>query len=494
MVVQRDSPIRLRGWAPPGTPVSAKIVEQSDGSHADESGKWLIELEPLAAGGPHVLSVTIGGETQTFEDVMIGEVWLCSGQSNMQLPLNKAMDAEREIAAADDSLIRHIQIPAIPQAKPMDEACGTWAVCSPETAGSFTAVGYFFARVLRRKLGVPIGLIHASNGHTPCEAWTSRETLESDPRLKPIVNRWDTMLDSHPGAREDLTLYRHDWGTASKAADKLFDKWYETAWQLRKQGKPIGPMPELATGVCNPKNPTVLFNGTIAPLVGYPLRGVIWYQGETNAIFGSSYQYRTLFPAMIADWRKRWNIGDFPFLYVQIANHNDLQCEPADDLWAELRDSQRASLSTPNTAMVVTIDIGETHDIHPANKQDVGRRLALAALARAYGRDVVYSGPIYKSHAIDRDRIRVTFSHTNGGLVLKGQEGFIVAGKDMTWHPVRPTIDDKALILYSPQTPNPVAVRYAWAADPPATLFNGEGLPASPFRTDDWPGVTNDNR
>jgi len=494
MVIQRDQPARLRGWASPETQVRATLANHNAETFTDNAGRWSVELPPLPAGGPHQLSITIGDHHQTFTDVMIGDVWLCSGQSNMQFTVQTATDGLKEAAAANDPLIRHIKIPANPQPQPQENSIAQWQVCSPETTAQFSAVGYFFARELRRHVDVPIGLLHASNGHTPCEAWMSRESLASHVELKLIIDRWDAMLDANPGSREDFAPYREAWQQATKACSKPFSRWYDAARALRVEGKPYPPMPTPATGICNPQNPTVLFNGMIAPVTFYPIKGAIWYQGETNAIFGSAYQYRFLLSALIDDWRKRWGVGDFPFLYVQIANHDDIQCDPADDLWPEVRDSQLACLSAPNVAMAVTIDIGQTNAIHPPNKQDVGKRLALAALAKAYGQDVIHSGPIYRSFTIETNAIRVTFDHTHAGLVLRGDESFVVAGEDRKWQPAKAVIDGDTLLIGSPAVTSPVAARYAWCADPRASLFNSEGLPASPFRTDNWPGVTDKHR
>ena len=404
---------------------------------------------------------------KTFKNVLIGEVWLCSGQSNMEWPVAWSLDSRKEIAAATYPKIRLFTVKRKASRTPLDDCAGRWAECSPQTVSGFSAAGYFFIRMLHKELGVPVGMINASWGGTPAEAWTSRKALESEPSLKPLLDNWD-----------------------------------KTPTDRRKERN----------------RPASLYNGMIAPVVPFAIRGVIWYQGEAN--IGRAYQYRTLFPLMIRDWRAAWSEGDFPFGFVQLAPFRYAGIDEA--ACAELREAQAMALaSVPNTGMAVTMDIGNIkdihpkdkqddgrplalwalskvygsiiEDIHPRNKQDVGRRLALWALSRVYGKDLVYSGPIYKSMSVEGDKVRIRFDHVGGGLKTrdgKKPTDFAVAGADQKFHPAEATIDNDSVVVHSDAVREPVAVRYAWrdAAEP--NLANQEGLPASPFRTDQWRGVT----
>lgn len=445
MVLQRDVPITVWGTADPGEAITVKIGDASATGAAGPDGRFAVELRPLPAGGPHTLVVN----AVEVKDVLVGEVWVCSGQSNMEWPVAASKDPEKEIAAADFPRLRHFAVKKAIASEPRADVEGAWAVASPATAGSFTAVGFFFGRELLKDLDVPIGLVHTSWGGTPAEAWTSRETLAADPALKPLLDRWD----------------------AAVAADA-------------KKGE----SPHRASG---------LFNAMLAPLTRYAIRGAIWYQGESNA--SRAFQYRTLFPAMIRDWRRSFSRGDFPFLFVQLANFTPALPDPAESDWAELREAQTMTLALPNTAMAVTIDIGDAKDIHPRNKQEVGRRLALAALAMTYGKKVPFSGPLYQSMAVEGDAIRVRFAHADGGLGARdggAARGFAIAGPDkkFVWAD-EAKIDGASVVVRSAKVAQPVAVRYAWANNPEdANLVNaGSGLPASPFRSDDWPGVTQAN-
>jgi sialate O-acetylesterase len=330
-------------------------------------------------------------------------------------------------------------VPRILSHTPKENADTSWVECHPQTVGNFSAVAYFFGRALHQELDIPIGLINTSWGGTAAEAWTSRKTLETTPECLPILER--------------------------------------------------AYAPEDANG------PSVLYNGMIAPLLPYAIRGAIWYQGESNV--GRASQYRTLFPAMIQDWRQSWGQGDFPFLFVQLANFWERQTVPSESDWGELREAQLMTLALPNTGMAVAIDLGEAEDIHPKNKQDVGLRLALAALATVYGREIPHSGPIYERMEIEGSRIRLHFRHTNGGLMVKGSEtleGFAIAGESRRFVWAEARIDDDTVLVSSAQVTEPVAVRYGWHHNPLCNLYNRTGLPASPFRTDDWPGVTVNNR
>jgi sialate O-acetylesterase len=367
---------------------------------------------------------------------------------------------------------------------PQPDCKGQWVECSPQTVGHFSAVGYFFGRELHRQLNEPIGLIHSSWGGTPAEAWTSRPALEENPACEPILTRYKEALAQYPQAQAQ---YEEDMA-----------KWKEAAAQAREAGTPPPRRPSAPLGPTSHWAPAGLYNGMIAPLVSYVVRGAIWYQGESNA--GRAYQYRELFPTLIKSWRTAWDRTDFPFLFVQLANYMDRRPEPNESNWAELREAQLMTLDVPNTGMAVIVDIGDAKNIHPKNKQDVGKRLALWALAQTYGKNVVYSGPLYQSMEKKGDKIVLHFDHVGGGLVARGAPddralpGFALAGADrrFVWADAR--IEGETVVVSSPQIADPLAVRYAWADNPVCSLYNRAGLPASPFRTDTWPGITVNNK
>jgi alpha-L-fucosidase len=439
MVLQRETEVSLWGWAEVGERVRVKAEwsPEEAAATAGEDGTWRVRVRTPAAGGPFKITVA-GRNTLTLDNVLIGEVWICSGQSNMQWSVGPVfgpgVDNHAEVLkAADYPNIRLFNVKNTVAATPAADCVGAWNACTPETASSFSAVGYFFGRDLHDELKVPIGLINSSWGGTPAEAWTSARTLRAVPAL------------------------------AAKVP------------------------PESAPAL-GPHTPAALYNGMIAPLVPFGMRGVIWYQGEANRL--EAKLYRTLFPAMIADWRQSWGQGDFPFYYVQIApfDYGDDKGQTA-----ELREAQLQTLSTPNTGMVVTMDIGNPRDIHPQHKDEVGRRLVLWALAKTYGRpEVAFSGPLYKAMTIEGDRIRVRFDYVEGGLVSRGGGAlthFVVAGEDRAFRPADAAIDGETVVVSSAAVPHPVAVRYAWGTADEPNLANAAGLPASSFRMDDWEGV-----
>ncbi|OHB72802.1 MAG: hypothetical protein A2V70_18230 [Planctomycetes bacterium RBG_13_63_9] len=454
MVLQRDAKVPIWGTADKDQSVTVQFSAQrvsvtrkegQDSSSADaqaqvvtttaKDGKWIVWLEPLVGGASGELTI-VGENTVTIKNVLVGDVWVCSGQSNMQMSVSASLDAEQEIAAADHPNIRLFTVANRIAEAPVDDCQGAWSVCSPQTVPGFSAVGYFFGRCLNRDLGVPIGLINSSWGGTLAEAWTSKPGLETDEDLGAILER--------------------------RAAG--FD-------------------------LKNPNQASVLYNGMIHPLLPFAIRGAIWYQGESNC--SRAEQYRKLFPAMITDWRKQFNQGDFPFLFVQLAPFRYGNADPAQ--CAELWEAQLKTLSLPNTGMAVTTDIGNPGDIHPKNKQDVGKRLALWALAKTYGEDLVYSGPLYKSMTVEGDKIRIRFNHVGGGLVAKDGEPlseFTIAGEDQKFVPAVATIEGDSVVVRSDEVPKPVAVRFGWHDTASPNLLNKEGLPASPFRTDAFPMVT----
>jgi len=454
MVLQRNVRAPVWGTANPGESVTVQIASRKVTTRADATGKWMVRIGPFPAGGPHTMTVAGEENTLTFQNVMFGEVWVASGQSNMEWPLIAARNGEAEVRNANNPNLRLFIVAKAALPEPASDCKGAWAECTPESARNFSAVAYFFGKNLYRRLQIPIGLIETAWGGTPAESWTSRKWLESDPDFAPIVERIP-----EPG-------------------------------QTTKKGDPTKPAWDSWT-------PTALYNGMVAPIVPYAIAGAIWYQGESNA--GRAYQYRKLFPAMIRCWREAWGQGDFPFLWVQLANFMKRATEPGDSAWAELREAQTMTLSLPKTGQAVIIDIGEADDIHPRNKQDVGMRLALQAQVVAYGdHSLLASGPIYKSMTVRGNKAIVTFTHVGTGLRTSDGlpvAGFAIAGRDRKFYWAEAQIQGKdKVVLSSPNVEEPVAVRYAWADNPRCNLVNSADLPACPFRTDDWPGVTINNR
>ncbi|SNR97486.1 sialate O-acetylesterase [Hymenobacter mucosus] len=451
MVVQRDVPVPVWGWAAPGEQVAVTFRGRSYQATPNAAGRWQVALPATPAGGPYTITIK-GQNTLTVDDVLVGDVWLASGQSNMELPLRDKnapapgaypliLNAEQEVAMADFPQIRQFTVQKVVAYQPQTENEGyNWQVCSPATAGSFSAVAYFFARDLYQRYHVPIGIISSPWGGTPAEAWVSAEALQQLPDFQAPL----AALAQRPA--RPATLEKDAQNT-----------------------------------------PTVLYNGMIAPLQPYALKGVIWYQGESNT--GRGAQYRTLFPALIRDWRARWG-SELPFLFVQLANFTKTLPLPGPSDWAEVREAQAQALALPRTGMAVAIDLGDPDDIHPANKQDVGHRLALVARQVAYGdKKVVAAGPTFQRLRVDGKQVRLTFTNTGSGLLLKSGtttlSGFAVAGADGQFHWATATLaGPKEVVLTCAAVPSPVAVRYSWANNPLGNLYNREGLPAVPFRTD----------
>jgi sialate O-acetylesterase len=481
MVLQTGTRVSLWGWADPNEEINVHVSwSKVDWTiQADSQGKWIFQTASPQTGGPYEIAFK-GKTTITVKNILAGEVWACSGQSNMEMAVQSSANAKEEIAAADYPQIRLFTVEKKVAEKPLDDCKGKWVVCSPQTAGGFSAAGYFFGRELHKEIKQPIGLIHTSWGGTPAEAWTSPAALQENPNLEPILTRYKQALETLPQA---MTKYKEDLA-----------KWQEAVKQAKADGKQPPSRPGAPLGPDNPNSPSGLYNAMIAPLVPYTIRGVIWYQGESNA--GRAYQYRDLFPTMIKSWWTAWEQEgqeDFAFLFVQLANFMPVKEEPGDSTWAELREAQLMTLELPNTGMAVITDIGDAKDIHPKNKQDVGKRLALWALANTYGKNVVYSGPMYKSMVKKGHTIVLDFNHLGGGLVAKGGEplkGFAIAGADRKFVWADAKIDGDKIVVSSEKVADPVSVRYAWADNPVCNLYNKAGLPASPFRTDTWPGVT----
>ncbi len=466
MVLQQGAPVRIWGTADPAESVKVAINGQSAEVKAGANGKWEAWLQPMKAGGPYELSIQ-GTNAITVQDVLVGEVWIGSGQSNMQFDVKHGRNAEQEIAAANDPEIRLFKVKLIEADQPMDDIAGSWKACTPETIPNFSAVEYFFGRELRKRLKVPMGLIQSAWGGTPVQSWTSRPALEAEPRLKFIMDEWAETLAKYPEAKD--------------AYEKRLAEWNQADSKAKAEGKPSPPhMPWPPPGPGHPNTPAGLYNAMIAPLTPYAIRGVIWYQGESDAFAEHAYPYRRLFRTMIEDWRRAWGEGDFPFLFVQLANFK------ANPYWPILRESQVDALALRNTGMAVIIDIGESTDIHPKNKQEVGRRLSLAARKLAYGEDLEFSGPMFRQATPEGSAFRVWFDHS-AGLHAAGSEslrGFTIAGSDGNFVPAEARIDGASVVVSSSAVTAPVAVRYGWADDPACNLVNGDGLPASPFRTD----------
>tara|TARA_R110002049_G_scaffold47902_1_gene138339 strand:- start:25296 stop:26837 length:1542 start_codon:yes stop_codon:yes gene_type:complete len=473
MVVQRDEPIHVWGWTKPGQEVSVELAGHKATGTADGDGRFDLKLDPLPAGGPHELSV-IADQSKTFKDVLVGEVWLCSGQSNMQWPVDNAVDADLEKLAAKFPNIRLISVPQVGTQEPQYDFDGKWQACTPETVGEFSAVGYFFGRQLHQTLDVPIGLIDNAWGGSAAEAWVSRDRLEADAKYSDLLQKWDDLAETFDMAAE-VASYK-----------ERLAKWEET----KKGAKPRFPRNQL-TGQHRPAN---LYNGVLTPILGYTIRGAIWYQGESNS--ARAYQYRDLFPLMIQSWREDWKQGDFPFYWVQLADFMAEKTEPSESSWAELREAQTMTMSKlSNTGEAVILNLGESVDIHPKNKQDVAKRLARWALANQYGLKVPYHSPTYESMVVmTNGRVNIDFDHVGAKIDtfdVNEPIGFAIAGEDRKFvHAEAKIVDKDTIQVWSDAVEKPVAVRYAWADNPVCNVQSAEGLPLTPFRTDDWPGVT----
>lgn len=474
MVLQRDQPIPVWGWADPGEAITVKLGEGERATTAGADGSWKVVLPARSAATGLKLSI-VGSNSFTFDEVSVGEVWLCAGQSNMVFPLSRLKDAEREIAQADFPNIRIFKVGMNPQPTPQTETKGRWVACNPAEAKNVSAVAYYFARELNEELQVPIGVILSAAGGSPAESWLSPEAIQAVPDARPYLEEWGNLLAEYPAAAE----------TYEK---KLFPEWLAASAQAKAEGKPVPPRPAVPLGPMDSKHPGNLFNGMIAPLIPFSIRGVIWYQGESNAPRASAYG--TLLPALIQDWRSRWGQGDFPFLLVQLPNFKAPQTRPVEaGDWPTIRESQAEALKLPHTGMICAIDLADPEnpaDIHPHNKRDVASRLAGLALAEVYGQKVIGSGPVFTHVKVAGNALRVSFAHTDGGLMPKegGLKGFAIAGADGKWEWADAVIDGDEVVLSHPAIPQPVNARYAWASNPIGNLRNGAGWPAFPFRTD----------
>lgn len=480
MVLQRDQKDRVWGWAEAGERVGVSINGQTKTAEAGKDGKWSVTLDPMPAGGPYILSINGRKDTITIDDVLVGEVWLCSGQSNMEMAVGTSKDGDIEARTAKYPKIRLISVPKVGTQEPQPDFVGKWQACGPETVRDFSAVAYYFGRQIHETIDVPIGLIDDSWGGSACEAWVRRDLLAADDKYKDLLAPW-LKLEADPSE-------------AKAAFEKRLEAWKAASAKAKADGKPAprrpsGPDDELK-GNHRPGN---LYNGVLKPIIGYGIRGAIWYQGESNS--GRAFEYRDLFPLMIKSWRDEWGIGDFPFYWVQLADYLAETPQPGPSAWAELREAQTMTLGRlPNTGQAVIIDLGEANDIHPKNKQDVGKRLARWALARDYGVTIACQSPTYKGIEVKDGRAILTFEHVGPGLKsldVAEVSGFAIAGSDHTFVKAEAKIVGKDKVEVSVKgVTDPVAVRYAWANNPVCNLYSGDGLPLTPFRTDDWPGVT----
>ena len=467
MVLQRERPIHIWGWSAPGEQVAVAFHGVSRDIVGSSLGNWSVFLPPEAAGGPYQLTVTSSNKI-VLDDVLIGDVWFASGQSNMEMPLKgfrgaPLKDSTEEIAHAGQPQIRLLHVPNKAADFPLRNSDASWTVCSPQTASNFSAVAYFFGRELNAREHVAIGLIDATWGGTPAEAWVSLQSISADAALMPVFATRAHMMQTQGEVAEILASERRE-DLAARQAGRTPP---EHPWR-----------PDPASWA-----PAALFNGMVAPAVAYTIKGVIWYQGESNSRRAFAPMYARIFPALIADWRTQWHEGDFPFLFVQIANFKSNATEE----WAIIREAQRRSLSVANTAMVVTVDIGDPDNVHPADKQTVGARLALAARALAYGENVEYSGPLFREATPDGEGVRVWFDHAANGLVARGGDlqGFEIAGDDGRFVTATARIDGKTVVVGNARVAEPKSVRYGWANAPVVNLYNSEGLPASPFTSED---------
>jgi sialate O-acetylesterase len=480
-VLQAGKEIPIWGTADPGEKVKVELDRGTADTTADKDGHWLVRLPKMTAGNDPVFLTITGKNKVVVKNVFIGEVWICSGQSNMEWTLKNSYEGDHHIQTSSDPKLHLFTVPKTVSLTPVSTVNGKWVECSPQTVGGFSAVAYFFGRDLRKALNVPVGLIHTSWGGTPAQAWTSKEALNAEASLQYYHNGLDAAMKNY------------DPEKAQEAYKVALAKWEEESAKAKAAGQkpPNKPQPPQKPGG-GPGTPSSLYNGMIAPLLPYAIAGAIWYQGESNA--GQAYEYLTIFPAMIKDWRKHFGQGDFPFLFVQLAPFQKPAEQPGEHNWAELREAQLiTALTLPKTGMAVITDAGEA-DIHPKKKEPVGARLAIAARAIAYGEKIEYSGPVYEKAKFEDGKAVLSFTHVDEGLTAVGKQeltGFTICGEDHKFHNAKAVITGSNTIeVTCPDVPKPVAVRFGWAVFPVVNLYNKAGLPASPFRTDDFAGIT----
>lgn len=468
-VLQRDAAVPVWGWADPGETVTVTFAGQTRSATADAGGKWSVKLDAMTASAEgRELVVQSGSRPQraVLKDIVVGEVWLCSGQSNMHFQMKSVHEAPSEIAAANHPRVRYFTVDHQFDQKPVADVRGAWRQVSPATAADCSAVAYYFGVDLEQKLGVPVGLIVSSVGGTKIETWMRAETLRATGESRGLVEKWSAV------SAEEFQRIGAEYREYQKQRDEVHPQAVKAA---KTSGQPAPAAPKAPRQRCH-DCPSALHNGMIAPLEPFAIRGAIWYQGESNS--GQPAAYEKLLPALIADWRKVWG-ADLPFLFVQLAPHRSTH--------PGFREAQhRIWQRTPRTAMVVTTDVGDAANIHPTRKKPVGARLARAARAISYGEEVEYSGPVYESMRVEDNRAVIAFTHSGTGLMAAGGalEGFTLAGADGKFTPGTAVIDGANVIVTSPAVARPVAVRYNWAHVPPGNLFSRDGLPAAPFRSD----------
>lgn len=478
MVLQRDTPAPIWGWADAGEKITITFIRNKDGLAiyssevvGDEKGNWRTNLPATPAGGPHTIKVA-GGNTVELTDVLFGEVWVCSGQSNMEWPVSASDNSQEEIAAADYPMIRLFHIPRVASGLPTVDVNAQWRPTTPDNVRYFSAVAYYFGRHLYKELDVPIGLINTSWGGTRIEPWTPPVGFDAVQELTSISEE----------IKDIDTNYR------AQLPQKLeeIEEWIAETKEALEGDSTVLQMPENPHPLSNSGRPTALYNSMIHPIVPYAIRGALWYQGESN--MGEGMTYYEKMKALIHGWREVWTQGEFPFFFVQLAPFNYGGDDPT--RLARFWEAQSSTMSVPNTGMAVITDVGNVKDIHPRNKQDVGLRLALWALAKTYGQeDLVYSGPVYKSMDVEGSAIRLSFDHLGGGLISSDNQPltwFEIAGEDQQFQEGAATIDGNTVVVSSDLVTSPVAVRFGWHQSAEPNLENKEGLPTSPFRTDSW--------
>lgn len=484
MVLQRDRPVPIWGHADAGEVVTVRFAGQLKKTVAGPDGRWLVRFDSLRANATPATMTISGQNTIDLKNILVGEVWLVAGQSNMQRLLSETANGAAAIALADQPLIRLFNVNRQVAFKHKAPPLATWLACSPESVKEFSAAGYYFAVELQRELKMPVGLINSSYGGSQAEAWTPVEYLLASDDLKPTVERtkiWDA----------ERAQVRADY-------DEKIKEWREASDKAKAAGARPQPSPAVPDALREYRIASSIYDGMIAPLIPFSIRGAFWYQGESNE--ARAQQYGLLLPTMIRAWRERWGEGNFPFGIIQLPNYRDPKAEPADEAWSHVREAQRrTAVATPKTGLIVTIDIGEARDIHPQNKLDVGRRMARWALADVYGRKLTKSGPTFSKAKLSGSKIVLTFVDVGQGLKVRDGDkldGFAVAGADHKWHWAEARIVGKNRVeVWSAAVSQPLAVRYAFNNNPKhPNLTNETGLPAAPFRTDDWPGPTDGKR
>ncbi len=486
MVLQRDMNIPVWGWADPGEAVTVTFAGKSSKTTADVDGNWILKIATGDANSYAQTFAAAGKNRIELTNVLVGDVWICSGQSNMAMQVRSSLNAEEEIAAAKHACIRLFKVGSKATDQPQKDCTGKWMLCSPETIGTFSATAYYFGRHLYKTQKVPQGLINSSWGGTRVEAWTSRDAL-----MKHEHGMKQFELYAQAVEKFDSEKAKARFDAATAKYEKARAAWQVKARAARKAGEKLQGRPPRRPRMQSPpsqnqNSPSALYNGMIQPVAGFGIKGGIWYQGERNSKAGTAFIYRDLLSSMISNWREVWGQGDFPFFFVQLPNYKG---NPNTEDWMVIRESFKAALKTPNTGMAIAIDVGELNNIHPKNKQAVGYRLGLEALRVAYGQKDSNSGPLYKSMKKKGDQIVLSFDHTGSGL--KAKDGtltsFVIAGADKKFVQAEAKIDGSTVVVWSDAVKAPEAVRYAWENNPSASLYSKEDLPASPFRTDTWP-------